>query len=435
MRNAGALSQGDRADDEGRFQRARTVTLSRGDTVRFAVSSSDFDPVARVIGPSGTTWDDDDGAGHGTDALLQFTAPEDGRYELVVTSYSPGEEGHFQTEFSAEHGSAADDRVAEAPQRGADPTDDSTDEGSDDAADDGPEPSATPTQPQAPGAGTTYGVFVGISHYGGENHDLPGSDTDAQNLERAFERAGWMQRSNAVVLTDASATLDQVRQAFRSLAPRVTARDTLVFFFDGHGNESALELRGEDLSRRELGRALDRVAGHSLVVLDSCNAGGFASVVRGHPGRAGLFSSRVDEESSTAPEVGAGGWLAWHFRRAVEGGVRRRADGSIDLDDVVRYVESGYRQRNLNEQHLVAVNDTRGGFAIGGTGDATNTQLPTNVAVASNASVPDAPTSIPAAAGVPGGGEGFPAVNADSVAQAVNLGVGLAGQMIQAFTK
>ena len=52
----------------------------------------------------------------------------------------------------------------------------------------------------------------------------------------------------------------------------------------------------------------------------------FAGVVRNHPGRAGLFSSRANESSSTAPEVGSGGWLAYNFRRAVDGGVALSGD-------------------------------------------------------------------------------------------------------------
>lgn len=415
--DGGSLGGRDRTDDAGRYVDARSVTLSRGDAVRFGVSSGDFDTVARVVSPDGETWEDDDGAGEGTDSLLRFTAPRDGRYEFVVTSYRPGEGGAFRSEIAVERGGSLGGDVA-------------ADAGDGDAAEGGEgEDVEAPEAPRAEGAGTTYGVFVGITRYGQENHDLPGSAADAQHLARAFEGAGWMRRSNAVVLTDGEATLDRVRQAFRSLAPRVGPRDMLVFFFDGHGNTSELDLRGDDLSRRELGRLLDGVRGRSLVVLDSCNAGGFAGVVRSNPRRAGLFSSRADEESSTAPQVGAGGWLAWHFRRAVEGGVRRRADGSVDFTEVVRYVEAGYRQHDV-DHHLVAVNGARGGFAVGGAGgDAVGAEPPSDVAVARND--PPAAQPLPWA----GNGNPLPSLDGDAMAQAVNLGVGLAGHVLEALTK
>lgn len=293
-----------------------------------------------------------------------------------------------------------------------------------DTSDDGSDDGDTVTPPPNTAAqGTTWGIFVGITRYGSENHDLPGSASDAQNVARAFERAGWMQRSNAVVLTDDNATLAHVRQAFSAMAPRVGAHDTLVFFFDGHGNTSELDLRGDDLSRRELGALLDRAHGRSLVVLDSCNAGGFAGVVRGHPGRAGLFSSRADEESSTAPEVGAGGWLAWNFRRAIEGGARRRADGSVALDDVVRYVERGYQQRQLDQTLVVARGD-RSEFALGGAG-AGDAAAPSwdERAIARND--PRPVRRPPSWTGDLG----------DPFAQAMRLGTNVAGAALRAFTK
>ena len=221
-----------------------------------------------------------------------------------------------------------------------DDADDEDDADEEDREDEDTSPAADVTATPSDEGGTTYGVFVGITHYRGENEDLPGTADDARNLAQSFERAGWMQRHNAIVLTDESATADRVRQAFSALAPRVGPRDMFVFFFDGHGDADELDLRGRDLTRRDLSRMLDGVRGRSLVVLDSCNSGGFASVVRGHPTRAGLFSSRANESSSVAEEVGSGGWLAWHFRRAVDGGVRRRADGSIDFDEVSRYVQA-----------------------------------------------------------------------------------------------
>ena len=57
----GTLSTRDRAED-GRHLRTRRITLHRGDRVSFALSSSEFDTVARVTGPNGQSWQDDDGA-------------------------------------------------------------------------------------------------------------------------------------------------------------------------------------------------------------------------------------------------------------------------------------------------------------------------------------------------------------------------------------
>ena len=426
LREDGTLGEGE-ADDTGRFTHARAIDLTRGDAVTFSASSSDFDALVRVRGPHGESFEDDDGAGHGTDASLRFVAPSTGRYTVTVTSYGEGELGDFHAALTIAHGGAD---VAVNPSDDGDNSDDDSDDdsaASDDDSDDAP----VAAQPQ--GAGTTYGIFVGITHYQGENDDLPNTADEAQHLAQAFERAGWMQRSNAVVLTDERATFDGVRQAFATLAPRVGPRDMLVFFFDGHGSAEDVDLRGRDMTRGDLSRLLDSVHGRSLVVLDSCSAGGFQSIVQGRGDRAGLFSSRANEESSVASEVNSGGWLAYHFRRAVSGGVRRRDDGSIDFDEVSRYVQAQYRQSRVSDQHLVAVRgDRRGDLAIGGAGDVA--AVPSDVAVARSER-----RRAPVVAEVPPVGEegdapqGDP--SADPFSQAMNLGVGMATGVLESLTK
>lgn len=466
----GRLGRRDPADEEGRHRRVQVVDLRRGDRVRFGVSSDALDVMAVVEGPGGQRWEDDDGAG-GTNARLVFTAPRDGSYRFVVTSYEAGATGAYEAEAVISHGGAAidDDNGDEGDDEGGDDEADA-DEGDDDGvanrrdadaandADADADPSAAAAQP-ATGAGTTYGIFVGISHYGGDNHDLPGSAADAVQLARTFQQAGWMQRANAVVLTDAQGTAAQVRQAFRTLAPRVRPIDTLVFFFDGHGSRSELDMVGNDLTRSELGQMMGRVQGRQLLVLDSCEAGGFAPLVQGQPDRAGLFSSRATESSSTAPEVGAGGWLAYSFRQAVAGGVRRRPDGSVDLHDVIGYVRRQYSEHHVTpEQNLVAVADRSQGFALGGRGDAA-APVATDTAVATRdpwrrpardpGAVAMAPSMIPMPSGVPSMvpmPSGVPSMiplgptdglfgNNDAFAQFMGAGVGAAGQVLAAIVK
>jgi hypothetical protein len=439
----GRLGRRDPADAEGRHHREQVVALRRGDRVRFGVSSEAMDVMAVVEGPGGQRWEDDDGAG-GTNAQLVFTAPRDGSYRFIVTSYEAGETGAYQAEALVNHGGSAaaiDDQADEGDDSAAD---DGSDDGSDDsAADDGSgdgsddSADAADVAPSAAtGAGTTYGIFVGISHYGGDNADLPGSAADAVQLARTFQQAGWMQRSNAVVLTDAQATAGGVRQAFQVLSQRVRPNDTLVFFFDGHGNRRELDLVGPDIARSELGQMMNRVQGHQLLVLDSCEAGGFAPLVQGQDHRAGLFSSRATESSSTAPEVGSGGWLAYAFRQAVGGGVRRRPDGSVDLNDVIAYVRRQYTEHHVTpEQNLVAVSDRSQAFAIGGRGDAV-APAAADTAVASRdpwrrparrpGDVAMAPTGS--------AGEGLFGNN-DAFAQLLGAGVGVAGQVLNSMVK
>lgn len=447
----GSLSERDRTDEQGHHVRSRRIALHRGDHVTFTLSSAEFDTVARVTGPHNGAWQDDDGAGQGTNSLLRFVAPQDGTYTFIATSYAQGETGAFQALIDIRPGAASDDgwdNDGDDDSRDTDDGDDADDRADAPAA---PEPTAPAAAPN--GAGRTFGIFVGITNYQGENNNLPGSAADAVHLARAFQQAGWMQRSNAVVLTDREATLANVQQAFRTVAPRVGANDTFVFFFDGHGSSSALDLRGADLSRDTLGRMMGQVRGRQLLVLDSCSAGGFASLVRGQSRRAGLFSSSATETSSTAPAVGAGGWLAYAFREAVNGGVQRRDDGSLDFNEVVSYVREQYQSHDV-DQTLVAVNSRGGSFAIGGQGDAV-ADAPADTAVAANdeperpgfggnalpALIPLIPEMLngmrlPAMRPSTGNaGDGGLFGSNDQFASMLSTGMQIAGQVLEAATK
>lgn len=456
----GRLGRRDATDAEGRHRREQVVNLRRGDRVRFGVSSEAMDVMAVVEGPNGQRWEDDDGAG-GTDARLVFTAPRDGSYRFIVTSYEAGETGAYQAEARVSHGgssAAIEDEAEEGDEAQGDDEEGDEEGGGEQAAnerdrqaaqEEEPGDEAVEPAPPATGAGTTYGIFVGISHYGGDNADLAGSAADAVQLARTFQQAGWMRRSNAVVLTDAEATAGGVRQAFQTMSQRVRPNDTLVFFFDGHGNRRELDLVGPDIARSELGQMMNRVQGHQLLVLDSCEAGGFATLVQGRSNRAGLFSSRATESSSTAPEVGAGGWLAYSFREAVGGGVRRRPDGSVGLDDVIAYVRRQYAEHRVTpEQNLVAVVDRSQPFALGGRGDAV-APTATDTAVASRdpwrrparrpgdvATTPAWPSMqpMPSAPAAAPANEGLFGTN-DAFAQLLGAGVGVAGQVLGAMVK
>ncbi len=389
---SGMLSANDSHDDEGHFFRTRRIGLRAGDTVEFSAQSSDFDTVLRVEGPRGFEQSNDDAEGEGLNSRLSFRVPATGMYRVTVTSYNAGESGTYQLaiqhgvnvsddDSSASNDSSADDGSSNTMIQ-ADPSAPAMDDGNgaippqppawawDDTRhmfvpvgapavatnDDGNTGSPTAQNPFAPdanaGTGTVYGVFVGVSDYGGSNN-LDYTANDARDLARAFERSGLVRHGNAIVLTDGEATSSQVRQAFQTLAPRVTARDTFVFFFDGHGSSNQVVLRSGAMSGNQLSGLLDGIRGQQLVVLDSCYSGSIAPIIRGHANRVGLFSSRSNETSYVASEVNAGGWLAYFMIQAVRQGVGG-ADGAVRVADLVNYVQQGYGQRVGGRQHLVA---------------------------------------------------------------------------------
>ena len=94
------------------------------------------------------------------------------------------------------------------------------------------------SRPEA-AAGQTYGIFVGVSDYGGRASDVPRPADDARRLAGTLVDAGVLPAANAVVLTDREATVAGLETAVAELGARVGPEDTVVLFFSGHGIASS----------------------------------------------------------------------------------------------------------------------------------------------------------------------------------------------------
>jgi hypothetical protein len=104
----GALGKGDPTLDSGEYFEEHSFEGSAGSEVRISLSSSDFDSYLILISPSGERWEnDDDPEGQDGASLLTQTLPEDGAYQVYVTSYASGEIGNFTLEIEQTEGTAA----------------------------------------------------------------------------------------------------------------------------------------------------------------------------------------------------------------------------------------------------------------------------------------------------------------------------------------
>ncbi len=93
-----ALAYGDSVSDnlsaEGVQEVPYTFEGRAGDVVTITLESPDFDPFVALLGPDGRELAaDDDGAGNLNARITGYTLPADGRYTIVVTSYSARNDG------------------------------------------------------------------------------------------------------------------------------------------------------------------------------------------------------------------------------------------------------------------------------------------------------------------------------------------------------
>jgi len=319
----GALAQGDSQLRSGEFMDAYPMQFQAGERVSFRVNSTQFDTYIIVRAPSGRQWDNDDIQPGNLNSGLDLTLTEAGNYRVMVTSYRPGMTGAYT--LAVTRGGAAPAVPGQPP--GVTP----------------PTPGQPPTpvppggvRPQ-PGGGRVFGIYVGITAY--PSGRLPLCAEDAIKLAEDMRRAGLQTAEQQILLTDANATPQGVRQAFQRMAGQVGPNDLFIFFYSGHGaqgseqagsqeldrREESINLIGGDLGDDEMARLFDQIRARvAIIALDSCFSGGFARDVISRPGRMGFFSSEEDLTSSVASRFQAGGYLS-HFLRL---GLRGEADNS-----------------------------------------------------------------------------------------------------------
>ena len=321
----GALAAGDDTLDSGEYVDAYRFAGVRGQRVSVELTSSAFDAYTMVITPSGEQFENDDGD-DGTDSRQELVLPEDGDYEVQVTSYRPGETGSYR--FSVEAGR---------------------------------EP---PRQAVVPGGPRVFALMVGVSDYADGINDLAFTDEDARKLSEDLTRAGSLNDAS-VVLTNAEATVEGVRSAFARIAAQAGPDDMFLFFFSGHGSQdptpvTGLEPDGKaetlvlvdgEILDTELATMFDTLDTRlALLIVDSCFSGGFARNVVDRPGVMGVFSSEEDLTSAVADKFQAGGYLS-HFLRS---GMAGAADGDGD-----RLVTAGELATYLRRQFRVEVEDVQ----------------------------------------------------------------------------
>ncbi len=321
------LSPGDPSSG-GRYVRAYRLDGRRGDLVSLRLESRSFDTTLALIAPNGQRWSNDDINPQDTNSALQVTLPAAGAYRVEVSSYRVGATGPFTLSMT---NSA---RPTGAP---------------------GAAPSGNVAGRRA--AGNMYGVFVGITDYGGRGN-LFGCADDARQLAQAYINARLGGAGNFVVLTDAEATTERVQQAFQQMAARVGPEDVFMFFHSGHGNRRAstdrvndpdgfvetIVLRDGEITGTQMAQMFNGLrADVNMLALDSCYSGGFQRAFASAPNRYGMYSSEEDVLSQVAQRYQAGGYLSYFLRRGVSEADTNR-DGAVRAGELADYLHRQFAQ-------------------------------------------------------------------------------------------
>jgi hypothetical protein len=346
--SSGRLEAGDGQIESGEYRDLWVFDGSAGETITVEMSSSGFDSYLGLLSPSGDVLDENDDADGRTDlSRVGLTLRESGRYRVMATSFAAGETGDYSLTLTS--GSMPSGEISSTPSA----------EGS-----------------------RVFGIFAGISDYGGRASDLSYTADDAVRFADALTEGAGMRRENAVVLTDAQATTDNVRAAFRDIGQRMRPGDRFVFFYSGHGSrvpraagpdrsdpdgmDETLSLYDADITDDEMNDLMALVdGGLSLMVLDACFSGGFSKDVISAPGRIGFFSSEEDVTSQVAAKFRAGGYLAVFAADAIGGGYADAdGDGAISAIELSQYLHERYRAdvKSAGPEDFVRTGGPQSGF-------------------------------------------------------------------------
>lgn len=313
----GTLARGDATLDDGQYVDMYQFTGRRGARIALTAESDAFDTNLFLLGPGDVAQTNDDGP-DGTNSRIDFVLPQDGTYDVAVSSFGGGETGPYRLTAGLSLG--------------------------------------TPRQERVQGGPRIYAVMVGISDYGGYASNLAYTDEDAVKLAEDLRRDGLLNPAS-VVITDTDATVASVKAAFAQVAAQAGADDIFLFFYSGHGSQgrgvvSAMEPDGKtesivmtdgEITDAEMGEMFASVnARMAMIVLDSCFSGGFARNVVTRPGIMGMFSSEEDLTSAVAGKFQAGGYLSHFLRTGLGGEANADGDDMITAGELTQYLRRRY---------------------------------------------------------------------------------------------
>lgn len=116
--NTGELAAGDSQLSSGEYQDTWEFTVTAAGTAVFSLSSDDFDPYLMVRGPGGLSLDNDDRVPGDLNSELSVNFPMAGTYQVIVTSYQPGEMGRYALHVSTSSGGGSGNTATNSPSTG-----------------------------------------------------------------------------------------------------------------------------------------------------------------------------------------------------------------------------------------------------------------------------------------------------------------------------
>ena len=216
---------------------------------------------------------------------------------------------------------------------------------------------------KAPGLKERYALLIGISKYANPSLTLNFAAADAQALQKVLidPEIGAYKPENVRLLVDDQATRKNIVSAMNTwLKNRVTADDSVLIFYSGHGalgnaseafwvtyDADAEDLASSAISNREISSAIAALpAKRKITLIDSCFSEATAKKYRALVPTnvfdefkgTGVVTITASTGQQKSVEVGGHGAFTYHLLDALGGKGDANSNGVVELDEIWTYL-------------------------------------------------------------------------------------------------
>lgn len=224
-----------------------------------------------------------------------------------------------------------------------------------------------------------WAVIVGITDYAGSTSDAYGASADGWALRRHLLSLGW--RSDHIyMVSNLSATRDQILRAIRWLADKTDRRSLAVFHYSGHerpfrttadGDAEAQDVAIQAADNRyildgELGRELGLVDSYRMWIhISTCRAAGFSDPGMSKPNRVITWASAPTELGYASQSLNHS-WFGYYL--IVQGMQNKVADtnrdGRVSVEEAFWYSRGPVVRWTGGKQHPWIADRWAGEFTL-----------------------------------------------------------------------
>ena len=228
---------------------------------------------------------------------------------------------------------------------------------------------ATPNHPVAPDNMRIWVVIIGIADYERQDLKLTYTKDDAYKMFAFYKspEGGALPDAQIALFVDEDATRPNVLKAVNNIYSQASAEDVVIFYFSGHGSESAFithDYNGNILNNRglilhdELYSIFDKSkARYKYVIVDACHSGNlgktdsrkelnvprgtfYQAFERSKSGFVLLLSSMGNETSIESRGVRQG-IFSYYLLKGLKGECDKNRDNIISVIELYDYVRDG----------------------------------------------------------------------------------------------